>query len=144
MVVHIDPKFYEWNWWKYIKCIVCYKNGQKHVGFYSLVHCHLVYCIEAWSCGNAAAFKTLYLKQNKAIRFKLQHLIIIVTLIQFKKKLKLCLYQLADFFKLQFMFKFSKQLLPSSFVNLWLYNRQTRNEDTYLRNENDFMFRWLG
>ena len=42
------------------------------------------------------------------------------------------LYQLADFFKLQFMFKFTKQLLPSSFDNLWLYNGQTRNEDIHI------------
>jgi hypothetical protein len=36
--------------------------------YYSLIHSHLVYCIQIWSCGNQNAVNGLFIKQKAAIR----------------------------------------------------------------------------
>ena len=104
--------------------------------YYALVHCHLVYCVEIWSCGDQTAFKKLCLKQKIAIRLATGSKYNFHTEPLFKQTRVLPLTQLADFFKYQLMFKFSKNILPTSFNTMWLQNYERQNLQQ-LRNMND-------
>ena len=106
--------------------------------YYSLVHCHLIYCIEVWSCGHQASLNKLFLKQKQAIRVITGSKYNSHTEPLFKRLEILPLHLLARCFKLQFMYKFINNRLPTSFNNMWMLNRN-RELNHNLRNANDLV-----
>ena len=113
--------------------------------YYSLVHSHLIYAIQIWSCCSAQLIKLLYLKQKNAIRVINNSAYNAHTENLFKSCRILPLPKLIDFFKLQFMFQFKQNLLPHSFTNVWITNDARRlhlenNDNLFnyrLRNDDD-------
>ncbi len=108
--------------------------------YYSLIHCHLIYAIQIWSSTNSSFLSELFKLQKSAIR--------IITLSNynahteplFKKTGILPLPDLVNFFKLQFMQRFTQNFLPISFGDTWVRNN-IRNEgenEIILRNHNAF------
>jgi len=112
--------------------------------YYSLIHCHLVYAVEIWSCTSPNNLRGLILKQKKAIRIISNSNYNAHTEPLFKELKILPLVQLSDFFKIKFMQQFIQSFLPISFKDTWLKNRDRRQQDTgqedfqELRNDNDF------
>jgi hypothetical protein len=108
--------------------------------YYAIVHCHLIYGIQIWSCTSVSNLKGLEKKQKDAVRIVTMSLYNSHTEPLFKKLNILPLMQLIMYFKIQFMQQFKFNHLPSAFTNVW-----TRNEDRFpnqdvmqLRNNDDF------
>lgn len=90
--------------------------------YYSLVHCHLIYGIQIWTCGTFSNTNCLFTKQKAAIRIVLQKSYNTHTEPLFKSLGILPFSSLSEFFKLQFMQHYVQGLLPISFNNLWITN----------------------
>jgi hypothetical protein len=90
--------------------------------YYSLIHSHLIYCIQIWSCGNQSSINSLFIKQKAAIRIINLKSYNAHTESLFKSSAILPLPTLIDYFKLQFMHHFSYNHLPTSFNNMWITN----------------------
>jgi hypothetical protein len=108
--------------------------------YYSLIHCHLLYGIQVWSCGSTASINTLFSKQKAAVRIVSLNKYNAHTEPIFKSLGILPLPSLILFFKLQFMNHYKNGLLPISFNNLWVTNEAQRSQLTsmVLRNSDDW------
>jgi len=113
--------------------------------YYSLVHTHLIYAIQIWSCCSSSLIKSLFVKQKNAIRIINNTSYNAHTESLFKSCKILPLPSLISFFKIQFMHRFSQGQLPASFVEVWLTNEGRRRHlegnpnlrDFRLRNDDD-------
>ena len=94
--------------------------------YYSLVHCHLVYAVEIWSCTSQSNLKPLILKQKEAIRIITNSSYNAHTEHLFKALEILPLNLLSDSMKLKFMHSYVQNFLPSAFNNMWTLNRDRR------------------
>ncbi len=90
--------------------------------YFSLVHSHLIYGIQLWSCTPISNLKPLILKQKQAIRIVNGKSFNSHTEPLFKISRILPLDKLIEFFKLQFMQQFSQGFLPLSFNDTWATN----------------------
>ena len=108
--------------------------------YYSLIHCHLIYGIQIWSCSSPSLTNVLFKKQKAAIRIVCQVKHYAHTESLFKSLEILPLPSLIDFFKIQFMQQYVRGHLPASFNNLWITNEAHRAQATpmVLRNDAEF------
>jgi Reverse transcriptase (RNA-dependent DNA polymerase) len=97
--------------------------------YYALVHPHLVYGIQLWSCGNTASINKVFLSQKNAIRIVTKSVYNAHTEPLFKKCAILPLPNLIDYFQLQFMHSFLNGGLPISFINMWQFYPNDAEQD---------------
>jgi len=107
--------------------------------YFALIHSHLIYGIQVWSCTPLSNLNSIILKQKQAIRIINNSSYNAHTEPLFKSSEILPLKYLVDYFKLQFMQQFSQGFLPTSFNNTWVTNaiRHQDQEHIVLRNQND-------
>jgi len=126
---------------KSLFCINRIKNfiNQKSLKmlYYSMVHSHIVYCINVYGCANVTTLNKLKIKQKEAIRIISNAGYRDHTNPLFKLHKILPLDQLIKFSNLKFMHNYSHGKLPFSFSELWVTNR-TRNPNIELRNADDY------
>ena len=108
--------------------------------YYSLVHCHLLYCNEIWSCGLPSSYKCLFIQQKKAIRIVTKSRYNQHTEPLFKRKEILPLYDLINLSKIKFMFDYKHSRAPSSFNNIWQRHaeRATFNDYNLRQNSSEY------
>ncbi len=108
--------------------------------YYATLHSHLIYAIHIWTATNETTYRSLVLKQKKAVRIICHAKYNAHTEPLFKQQKILPLHLLIEYFKLQFMQRFVQGYLPISFENVWVTNRiQRENEDQItLRNDDCF------
>jgi hypothetical protein len=97
--------------------------------YYSLFHCHLIYCLPIWSCTSQSNLKCLITQQKSAVRLISQANYNAHSEPLFKKQKILPLEKLVLFFNLQIIHKFKFGYLPVSFSNVWCTNEDRRNEE---------------
>jgi hypothetical protein len=98
--------------------------------YYSMIHCHLNYGINIWSCASLTNIKPLVTKQKYAIRVITKLKFNTHTEPLFKKCSVLPITQLIEYSKLLFMHNYTQQRLPSCFNNTWVTNQERRmNEE---------------
>lgn len=108
-----------------IKCAKNILNEKALLTLYrSLVHTHLLYCIQVWSCCNPSSLKPLILLQKKAIRIVTNSKYNAHTAPLFQATGILPLQELCDFTKLQFFYDFINNKLPTSFQGQWSRNNE--------------------
>jgi len=98
-----------------------------------MIHSHLVYCMNVYSCANTTSLNRLRVKQKEAIRVicnarNREH-----TAPLFAQLKILPLDQLIKLNILKFMHSFSHKNLPLSFHSIWITNRE-RQPERVLRN----------
>lgn len=102
-----------------------------------MFHSHLVYAISIWSNVATSTISTLFKLQKKAIRIITNSRYNAHTEPLFKKLRVLPLPDLISYINLQFMHRFTFNLLPVSFQNTWIYNdRVIGDNELRLRNFN--------
>ena len=107
--------------------------------YYSLIHCHLTYAVEIWSCTTLSNLSPLIKKQKIAVRLINKSKFNTHTEPLFKKSEILPLNLLADCTKIKFFHGVVHNFAPSSFANEWARNRERRHQDAqHLRNNDDF------
>ena len=105
--------------------------------YFALVHSHLIYAIQIYSCTNENALKSIFIKQKNAIRIITNSKYNSHTEPLFKKSQILPFPKLCEFFKIQFMQRFIQNFLPSSFNNTWITNRIRRHDQAEIELRND-------
>jgi hypothetical protein len=108
--------------------------------YYSLIHSHLIYAIQVWTCTSNNIIKELVTKQKLALRIIHNSSYNAHTESLFKTSAILPLPLLADYFKLQFMYLHKFKHLPVSFRDTWILNAE-RREESYLptlRDDEDY------
>jgi hypothetical protein len=113
--------------------------------YYSSIHSHLIYGIHIWSCTADSNLKPLILKQKMAIRTLCDAAYNAHTEPLFKKSAILPLPYLCEYFKVQFMQKFTQGFLPSSLNDVWVTNaiRRADQDHVELCNNSDLIFHLL-
>ncbi len=108
--------------------------------YHTLIHCHLIYAIQIWSSTSPANFQNLVTLQKSAVRIITNAKYNAHTEPIFKKCNILPLPNLIEFFKLQFMQRFSQKFLPVSFEGVWIRNsiRYEGENEIILRNNDAF------
>jgi hypothetical protein len=101
--------------------------------YFSMVHSHLSYCINVYSCANSTTLNSLRLKQKAAIRIVCNAGFRDHTNPLFKRMGILPLNELIKYSNLKFMHQFWHKKLPLSFHETWSTNR-ARNPNIALRN----------
>jgi hypothetical protein len=101
--------------------------------YYAMVHSHLVYCINIYSCATETCLNKLKIKQKEAIRLICNAGYRDHTALLFAQLKILPLTQLIKYSSLKFMHSFAHNMLPFSFRQMWITNRD-RNPDRVLRN----------
>jgi len=104
--------------------------------YYAMVHSHLSYCLNVYSCANTTNLQRLRIKQKEAVRIisnagyrdHTKPLFLNQKILQFDDMVK--------FANLKFMHSYVHQRLPFSFNETWTFNRE-RNPNRQLRNAND-------
>jgi hypothetical protein len=104
--------------------------------YYAMVHSHLTYCVNIYSCANTTNLQRLRVKQKESIRIINNAGYRDHTVPLFKATKILPLDALIKFSKLKFMHNFVYHKLPFSFREMWTYNAD-RNPNRILRNAND-------
>lgn len=94
--------------------------------YYSLFHCHLVYCLPIWSSASQANLNKIKIIQKKAIRILTNSTYNAHTEPLFKKTKILPFEKLILFFNLQIMHRYIQGFLPFVFRNIWLTNQERR------------------
>jgi hypothetical protein len=94
--------------------------------YYATFHSHLIYGIHVWSSTLESYLKPLLLKQKAAIRIISSSKYNAHTEPLFKLQKILPFPNLVEFFKLQFMQRFTQGYLPISFTDTWISNRIRR------------------
>ena len=94
--------------------------------YYSLVHCHLVYASEIWSCCIKSDLDILVKKQKAAIRIITNSRYNDHTEPLFKKTRILPLHKLVLYFKLKFIHSVIYKLCPAVLNDTWITNYQSR------------------
>jgi hypothetical protein len=97
--------------------------------YYTLFHCHLVYCLPIWSSTTMSNLKPIIKMQKAAIRILANKSYNAHTGPLFKKLNILPFTDLVKFFNLQFMQRYIQGFLPISFRDVWLTNEARRNQD---------------
>jgi hypothetical protein len=105
--------------------------------YYAMIHSHLTYCMNIYSCANTTNLQRLRVKQKEAIRVINNAGYRDHTARLFKLNNILPLDALITFSKLKFMHNYVHHKLPLSFNEMWTYN-VNRNPNRLLRNANDF------
>jgi len=105
--------------------------------YYAMIHSHINYCLNIYSCANKTTLNKLRLKQKEAIRIVSNAGYREHTVPLFRSLNVLPLDQLIRFSTLKFMHSFSFNLLPITFSENWILNR-LRNPERNLRNGNDY------
>jgi hypothetical protein len=107
--------------------------------YYATIHSNLIFGIHIWSCTAESALHPLIVKQKMSIRILFNAAYNAHTEPLFKAGDILPLNSLCEFFKLQFMQKFSQGFLPSSFDDTWVSNkiRRAGQNQIELRNNDD-------
>jgi hypothetical protein len=110
--------------------------------YYSMIHSHLIYAIQIWSCTSPSILSELVVKQKMAIRVIHNASYNAHTESLFKSSSILPLNSLIEYFKIHFMYLFTFKLLPDSFNDTWLTNADRREEEdddrAILRSEDDY------
>jgi hypothetical protein len=104
--------------------------------YYAMVHSHLSYCLNVYSCANTTALQKLRVKQKEALR--------VINLAGYRDHTKplfqqckiLPLDEMIKYTRLKFMHNYVHNRFPFSFNETWIYNYM-RNPDRVLRNAND-------
>lgn len=126
---------------KSLFCINRIKNFVPHATlktlYHAMVHSHLMYCINVYSCANSSSLNKLRIKQKEAIRIISSSGYRDHTGPLFAQLKILPLDLLIKFSTLKLMHSFKNNLLPISFAELWSTNRE-RNPKRALRNADDF------
>jgi len=106
--------------------------------YYTIFHCHLIYAIQIWSSCNQGILNDLFKLQKSAIRIICNTSYNAHTEPLFKKEEILPLPDLVNFFKVQFIQRFSQGHLPVSFDQIWQKNaiRNIGENEIQLRNHN--------
>jgi hypothetical protein len=86
----------------------------------------LIFAIHIWSCTPESNLNPLILKQKMAIRILNDVPYNAHTEPLFKSCAILPLKSLCEYFKIQFMQKFTRGFLPSSFEEVWISNKIRR------------------
>ena len=109
----------------------------RKVIYYSLFHCHLIYCLPIWSCSTTNNIKGIITMQKKAIRIVSGSSYNAHTEPIFKELRILPLSKLILYFNLQLMQKFKQGFLPCSFNSVWSLNsvRLNATSEISLRNQ---------
>jgi hypothetical protein len=107
--------------------------------YYSSIHSQLIYAIQIWSCTSEYSLKPLILKQKMAISSLSNSAYNAHTEPLFKNFGILPLTLLCEYFKVQFMQKFTQGFLPLSFNDVWITNaiRRADQDQVELRNKDD-------
>ena len=109
------------------------------LGLYkSLIHCHLLYCIQTYTSASVSVLKKLVIQQKKALRIVTHSKFNSHTVPLFKCHEILPLNEEAKLSKLLFMHDFVHGRLPCSFDELWIRNYQRVQNERELRNANHF------
>jgi len=126
---------------KSLFCINRIKNFVKKESllmlYYAMIHPHINYCLNIYSCANKTTLNRLRLKQKEAIRIVANAGYRDHTEPLFRRLNVLPLDQLISFSVLKFMHSFKFNLLPFPFMETWITNR-VRNPARNLRNADDF------
>ena len=104
--------------------------------YFAMVHSHIVYCINVFSCANITTLSPLKLKQKEAIRIVCNAVYRDHTGPLFKRLGILPLDELIKYSQLKFMHDYFHRKLPLSFNETWIQNRN-RNPELALRNANN-------
>jgi len=107
--------------------------------YFSSIHSHLIFAIHIWSCTPDSNLNPLILKQKMAIRILNDAPYNAHTEPLFKSCAILPLKSLSEYFKIQFMQKFTQGFLPPSFEEVWITNkiRRAEQDQVELRNNDD-------
>jgi hypothetical protein len=101
-----------------------------------MIHSHINYCLNVYSCANTTNLQRLRVKQKEAIRVISNAGYRDHTQPLFKKEKILPLDEMIKYSKLRFMHSFTHHNLPFSFEQLWMLNRDI-NQNRILRNANN-------
>jgi hypothetical protein len=104
--------------------------------YFAMVHSHIVYCLNVFSCANITTISPLKLKQKEAIRIVCNAGYRDHTGPLFKKLEILPLEELIKYSQLKFMHDYFHGKLPLSFNDICMQNRNP-NPDHALRNANN-------
>jgi len=104
--------------------------------YYTLIHSYITYALPIWSSTNKTSLNQIFVKQKSAVRIVSKSKASAHTEPIFKKLRILPLPLLVDFFKIQFMFSFSKKEIPAAFENYWVLNRDVRLQNLNINDEN--------
>ena len=107
--------------------------------YYTLFHCHLIYCLPIWSSTSSSNINTVSILQKKAVRIVASENYNAYTQPIFKKLKILPFDKLILYFNLQLMQKFKQGFLPTSFNQTWSHNHRVCRGDQFeisLRKEN--------
>jgi hypothetical protein len=99
----------------------------------AMIHSHIVYCINIYSCANSTSLNKLRIKQKEAVRIISNAGYRDHTAPLFAQLKILPLDQLIKLNAIKLMHSFTHYLLPISFHQMWISNRE-RNLDRVLRN----------
>ena len=125
---------------KSLFCINRIKNFVKKESllmlYYAMVHSHINYCINIYSCANTTTLNKLRIKQKEAIRIISNAGYRDHSAPLFLQSKILPLDHLIKYSSLKFMHSFHYNLLPFSFTEMWIKNRD-RNPERNLRNADD-------
>jgi signal recognition particle subunit SEC65 len=105
--------------------------------YYAMVHSHIAYCLNVYSCANSTTMNKLKIMQKKAIRIVCNANYLDHTGPLFKQQKILPLEELIKLSALKFMHKYTHGKLPLSFNEMWITNRQ-RNPNIELRNADNY------
>lgn len=108
--------------------------------YYSLFHCHLIFCLPIWSTTSKKNLSTLFKLQKSAVRIVNHSRYNEHSEPIFKSLKILPLESIILYSNLQIMFRFKNNLLPQSFSDVWSTNAIRRAEDfeIVLRNQHNF------
>ena len=107
--------------------------------YFAIIHSHLIYGIQIWSCCSQSNLNSLILKQKLAIRITNNAKYNAHTEPLFKNSNILPLNLLIQFFNLKFFHAFINNLLPLSFANIWQKNDERRQVgQAILRNQDEY------
>jgi hypothetical protein len=122
---------------KSLFCINRIKNfinlETKKTLYYAMIHSHLAYCVNIYSCATETSLKKLMTKQKEAIRMICNAGYRDHTAPLFVRLKILPLSQFIKYSQLKFMHSFAHNMLPFSFQQMWVTNRD-RNPERVLRN----------
>jgi hypothetical protein len=131
---------------KILKMLYFYRQAKnvlttraKRFLYFSSIHSHLIFAIHIWSCPTESSLNPLIIKQKMTIRILNDAAYNAHTEPLFKSYGILPLKHLCDYFKVQFMQKFTQGFLPSSFDDVWVSNkiRKAGQDQVELRNNDD-------
>jgi len=106
--------------------------------YFALVHPHLLYCINIYSCAAPSSLKRLIILQKKAIRLINRAPALAHTQELFFNSNILPLEKLIQQAKLNFMHSIEYGYGPPTFLNLWQKNYERNPNSQNLRNANDY------